>query len=187
MLNRTKKLDAVSTKSTAAVFSPQSALCPLCFYLAIPNHILGPYYACFGHVMGIGACKMSLAMFYAFWNNHNNMQGYECKTCSSITPFVLENVTGAKGRLGKKITAVLLNWLHSISLANLTFSFCRHSRAWNSQSCQHQLPCQIWSNFKHLSRAWPLMGYGNSEKTSGPETLSPTLIATYGENDSLKT
>jgi hypothetical protein len=31
------------------------------------------------------------------------------------------------------------------------------------------------------------MGYGNSEKTSGPETLSPTLIATYGENDSLKT
>jgi hypothetical protein len=134
-----------------------------------------------------GACNMLLSMLYALWNSHN-MQGYECKTCSSITQFVLENINGAKGRLGKKITALLLYWPHSISLANLTFSFCRHSRAWNSQSCQHQPPWQIWSNFKHLSRARPLLsGYGNSERTSGPETLSPTLISTYGENDSLKT
>jgi hypothetical protein len=60
------------------------------------------------HVMHIlymlwvsGACNMSLAMLYAPLNNHN-MQGYKCKTCSSISQFVLENINRAKG-LRKKI------------------------------------------------------------------------------------
>jgi hypothetical protein len=52
MWNRPKKLNAISTKGCCGFF-PQSAPCPVCFYLLIPKHDLGPCYACFGHAMGI--------------------------------------------------------------------------------------------------------------------------------------
>jgi hypothetical protein len=49
-----KEIECNQYKRTAAVFSPSlSAPCPVCFYLVIPKHDLGPCYACFGHVMGI--------------------------------------------------------------------------------------------------------------------------------------
>jgi len=53
MLNRPKKLNTVSTKSTVAIFSPSLPFAPLFLNLAISNHGLSPCYVCFGHVMGI--------------------------------------------------------------------------------------------------------------------------------------
>ncbi len=43
MLNRPKKL---SVQKVLLRFFPQSAICPVCFYLVIPNHFLGLCYAC---------------------------------------------------------------------------------------------------------------------------------------------
>jgi hypothetical protein len=57
--------------------------------------------------MGIRGYNMSQGMLCTLWNIHN-MKGYESKTCPGITQFVLENLNGAKGRLGKKIAALLL-------------------------------------------------------------------------------
>jgi hypothetical protein len=37
-------------------------------------------------------------MLRALWNIHN-MEGFECKTCSSITKFILESINEAKGKL----------------------------------------------------------------------------------------
>jgi hypothetical protein len=71
----------------------------------------------------LGVCDMSLSMLCAFLNTHT-MKGYECKTCLGITQFVLENMNGAKARLGERIAAVPLYWLHSISWVDLTFSHC---------------------------------------------------------------
>ncbi len=76
--------------------------------VVVPKHVLGPCYACFGHVMGmLKVCNMSLGMLCALWNIRN-MEGYECKLCPSITQLFLENMNGATGRLGEKIAAVLL-------------------------------------------------------------------------------
>jgi hypothetical protein len=46
--------------------------------------------------------NMSLGMICAPWNIHN-MKSYECKMRLSIIQFVLENMNGAKGRMGKKL------------------------------------------------------------------------------------
>jgi hypothetical protein len=71
--------------------------------------------------VSLGVCNMSLGMLCAFWNIYK-MESYGCQTCSGITQFVLENMNGAKGRLGERIAAVHLYWLHSISWVDLTFS-----------------------------------------------------------------
>jgi hypothetical protein len=70
---------------------------------------------------GLGVYNMSQGMLCTLWNIHN-MKGYESKRCSGITQFVLENLSVARGRLGENIAVLLLCWLHSNSLANLTFS-----------------------------------------------------------------
>ncbi len=69
----------------------------------------------------LAVCDMSMSMLCAFLNTHN-MKGYECKTSLGITQFVLENMNGAKGRLGERIAPVPLYRLHSISWVDLTFS-----------------------------------------------------------------
>jgi hypothetical protein len=48
-----KEIECNQYKKNCCYFFLKSALCPVGFYLVIPNHVLGPCYACFGHVMGI--------------------------------------------------------------------------------------------------------------------------------------
>ncbi len=109
MLNQPKKLNV-----------PRSAICPVCFYLVIPNHFLGLCYACLDMLWVLRICNMWLGMLYAL-ETFITWKVMNAKTWPSITEFVLGNMKGAKGRLGEKIAAVLLYWLHSISLADLTF------------------------------------------------------------------
>jgi len=49
-------------KETAAIFCLSLPFAPFVFYLVTPKHVFGPCYACFGHVMGIKVCNMSLGM-----------------------------------------------------------------------------------------------------------------------------
>jgi hypothetical protein len=51
--------------------------------------------------------NMSLGTLCALWNIHN-MEGYEYKTCPSITQFFVKNMNGAKGKLGEKIGTTLM-------------------------------------------------------------------------------
>jgi hypothetical protein len=92
----------------------------VCFYLVIPNHFLGLCYACLDMLWVLRICNMWLGMLCAL-GTFITWKVVNAKTCSSITEFVLENMKGAKGRLGGKMAAVLLYWLHLISLADLTF------------------------------------------------------------------
>jgi hypothetical protein len=50
----------------------------------------------------LGVYNMSLGILCALWNIHN-MEGYEYKMCPNVTQFFLENMNGAKGRLGEKL------------------------------------------------------------------------------------
>ncbi len=114
MWNRPKKLNAVSTKSK--VFSPVCSLPYFVFTLWYLNttwvHVM--------HVLDMlwvwRVCNMSLGMLCELWKI-DNMTDYESQTCQGITQLFLENMNGPKGRLWDKIAAVLLYWLHSISLA----------------------------------------------------------------------
>ncbi len=54
----TKEIECSQFKNYCCDFFLQSAPCPICFYLVIPNDILGPCYTCFGHVMSLGLCHM---------------------------------------------------------------------------------------------------------------------------------
>ncbi len=45
-----KEIECTPCKKYRCKFFPQSALCPICFHIVIPNHVLGPCYACFWHV-----------------------------------------------------------------------------------------------------------------------------------------
>ncbi len=48
-----KEIECSQYKKYCFDFFLKSALCPVGFYLVTPIHVLGPCYACFGHVMGI--------------------------------------------------------------------------------------------------------------------------------------
>jgi len=63
-------------------------------------------------------------MLHALWNIHN-MEGFDCKTCSSITKFLLESINKAKGKLSlffvvkichlaKKVKKVPINMVSAI-------------------------------------------------------------------------
>ncbi len=100
MLNRPKIVNAISTKSTAAIFSLSLPSAPFDFYL----HLLGPCYACFGHVMGIylgyvtcyWACYVPFGTFIT-WKVMSAKRAQVSPNC-----FLVENMNGAKGRLGEK-------------------------------------------------------------------------------------
>jgi hypothetical protein len=110
MLNRPKIVNAISTKRYSCDFFSQSALCPVWFYL----HLLGLCYACFGHVMGIlgyvtcyWACYVPFGTFIT-WKVMSAKRAQVSPNC-----FWVENMNGAKGRLGENFAAVvLLYWLH---------------------------------------------------------------------------
>jgi hypothetical protein len=92
MLHRPKIVNAVSTNSTAVIFSFSLAFAPLAFTLnMILKHVLGPYYVM--HVLNmlwvLWVCNMSLGMLWALWNIHK-MEGYQCKMCANITQFLKE-------------------------------------------------------------------------------------------------
>ncbi len=84
-------------------FFPQSTLCPFCFYLVIPKHILGPYYACFAHVMGILdiTCHWTSYLPFETFITHWKVMNANCASVS--LNLVLENMNGAKGRLREKL------------------------------------------------------------------------------------
>ncbi len=107
-----KEMEWSPHKKYCCDFSPQSALCPVCFWVHVMD-VLDMLWA-------LGVCNMSLGSLCALWTI-NNMEGYGCKTCPGITQFVLENMNVAKGRLAKR-TAFNLYWLHSISLPDLIVS-----------------------------------------------------------------
>ncbi len=52
-LNRPNEMNAVSTKSTAAIFSSGLPICPVYFHLVMPRHVFSPCYACYEHTRGI--------------------------------------------------------------------------------------------------------------------------------------
>ncbi len=88
---------------------------------------MGSCYACFEHVMDIrgmwvhvmhvlnmlwilGVCNMSLDKLCYLWNIHN-MECDECKMCPvMMTQWFLENMNGAKGKLGEKIVPIACNF-----------------------------------------------------------------------------
>ncbi len=117
MLNRPKKVNAVSTKTTEVIFSPSLPFALFVFALWFLNtfsiHVM--------HVLNMLwiPLNMSLGMLCAFWNIHNKERLW-VQNVPRYHSFFLENMNGAKGKLKKHFATILLYWLHLLSLADWT-------------------------------------------------------------------
>jgi len=90
MLNQPKIVNPISSKNTTTIFLINLPSTPFIFTL----WYLNTFWAHVVHVLDmlwvLRVCNMSLGMLSTLWNIHN-MEGYECKTCPSITQFFPTN------------------------------------------------------------------------------------------------
>jgi hypothetical protein len=129
MLNRAKKLNAVSTKSTAVIFSPSLPFALFVFSWWYLNMFWVHVIWVLDMLWVLGVCNMSPHMLCAF-GIYITWKVINAKCAQVSSNCFLVNMNGAKGRLGEKITAILLYRLHLISLLDLTF--------WKGSSVYHK-------------------------------------------------
>jgi hypothetical protein len=87
-INQAKGIECSQYKSTAAIFSSRLPICPVCFHLVMPMHVLSPCYARYEHARGIKRYVTYYLAFYVRLRNIDEANGQTGGKNSSST-FIL--------------------------------------------------------------------------------------------------